>query len=35
MVELYVTCSVFSKSHVNVLSYFYNLKNKKEREKDQ
>ena len=26
--ELYVACSVFSKSPVNVLSYFHKLKNK-------
>ena len=26
-------CSVFSKSPVNVLSYFHNLKNRKERKK--
>ena len=27
-------CSVFSKSPVNVLSYFHNLKNKKKEEKN-
>ena len=27
-------CSVFSKSPVNVLSYFHNLKKKREREKE-